>query len=65
VDQDRLELVNLATELPVELQLASAQLRTGASTAQKGAARERTIDVGSDSEAQRKLKAIGYATDSE
>lgn len=65
VDQDAHELVNLASDRPEELRIAETRLRDGALDAVQGAARERTIDVAADSDAQRKLQALGYASDGE
>ena len=63
VDQDRHELVNLATDRPEELQVAQTELTVGASNAQKGAARAQAVEVVEGSEEHRKLQALGYASD--
>jgi hypothetical protein len=65
VDQDQHELVNLATDRPEELEIAQTKLRAGSSAAEQGAVREQTIDVAASPEAQRKLEALGYASDGE
>jgi arylsulfatase A-like enzyme/uncharacterized membrane protein YbhN (UPF0104 family) len=65
LDQDAHELVNLATDRPEELEIAQTRLRARASDAEQGAARAQTIHVAADSEAQRKLQALGYASDGE
>jgi arylsulfatase A-like enzyme len=60
-DQDPGELVSLAHEEPVVLQIVAGQLDQRGKVAQKGAVKTQNVDLLADGSAMERLRSLGYA----